>query len=74
MDAPGIPDEPRDASSAACIAAALYEISITDVPDAESYTACADSLVTATRKGKTGITATPSDDPSKAKTATVSVE
>ncbi|MDR2680363.1 MAG: glycoside hydrolase family 88 protein [Tannerella sp.] len=46
MDAPGIPDEPRDASSAACIAAALYEISTTDVPDAESYTAYADSIMT----------------------------
>jgi hypothetical protein len=32
--------------TAACIAAALYEISTTDVPDAESYTACADSIMT----------------------------
>ncbi|MDR0700419.1 MAG: glycoside hydrolase family 88 protein [Tannerella sp.] len=45
MVAPGIPDEPRDASSAACIAAALYEISAMDVPDAESYSAYADSIM-----------------------------
>lgn len=45
MDAPNIPDEPRDASSASCIAAALYEISTMDVPDAESYAAYADSIL-----------------------------
>ncbi|MDR1673065.1 MAG: Ig-like domain-containing protein, partial [Bacteroidales bacterium] len=33
-----------------------------------------DGLVTAIGKGETGITATPADDPSKAKTATVRVE
>ena len=37
MDAPNIPNEPRDASSASCIASALYEISTMDVPDANSY-------------------------------------
>ena len=45
MDAPNIPNEPRDASSAACIASALYEISTLDVPDAASYKAYADSLL-----------------------------
>lgn len=33
LDAPGIPDEPRDASSAAVLASALYEISTYDKPD-----------------------------------------
>ena len=33
MDAHNIPNEPRDASSASCIASALYEISTMDVPD-----------------------------------------
>lgn len=33
MDAPGIPDEPRDASSAAVIASALYELSTCPVGD-----------------------------------------
>ncbi|MDR1981241.1 MAG: glycoside hydrolase family 88 protein [Tannerellaceae bacterium] len=45
MDAPGIPDEPRDASSAACIASALYEISTMDIPDAGQYKTYADSLM-----------------------------
>ncbi|MDR0395212.1 MAG: glycoside hydrolase family 88 protein [Tannerella sp.] len=45
MDAPNIPDEPRDASSASCIAAALYEISTMDVPDAKSYAAYADDIM-----------------------------
>ena len=45
MDAPNIPDEPRDASSASCMAAALYEISTMDVPDADSYAAYADSIL-----------------------------
>lgn len=45
MDAPGIPDEPRDASAAACIASALYEISTMDVADAQSYKAYADSIL-----------------------------
>ena len=35
MDAPNIPNEPREASSASCIASALYEISTMDVPDAK---------------------------------------
>lgn len=46
MDAPNIPNEPRDASSAACIASALYEISTMDVPDADRYKAYADSILT----------------------------
>ena len=45
MDAPGIPDEPRDASSAAVIASALYEISTFDVPRPDSYKAYADSVM-----------------------------
>ena len=45
MDAPKIPNEPRDASSASCIASALYEISTYDVPDAASYKAYADRIM-----------------------------
>ena len=45
MDAPNIPDEPRDASSASCIASALYEISTLDIPDAAGYKAYADSIL-----------------------------
>lgn len=45
MDAPNIPNEPRDASSAACIASALYEISTTDAPGAASYKEYADSIL-----------------------------
>ena len=45
MDAPKIPDEFRDASTASCIASALYEISTMDVPDAQSYAAYADSIM-----------------------------
>lgn len=46
MDAPKIPDEPRDVSSAACIASALYEISTYDIPDADSYKEYADRILT----------------------------
>ena len=46
MDAPGIPNEPRDASSASCIASALYEISTMDVENAASYKSYADSIMT----------------------------
>jgi len=45
MDAPGIPNEPRDASSASCIASALYEISTFQLPDAGSYKTYADSIM-----------------------------
>lgn len=45
MDAPKIPNEPRDASSASCIASALYEISTMDVDNAASYKAYADSIL-----------------------------
>ena len=45
MDAPGIPDEPRDASSAACIASALYEISSMGVDSAADYKAYADRIL-----------------------------
>lgn len=45
MDAPNIPNEPRDASSASCIASALYEISTLDVPEAASYKVYADSIM-----------------------------
>ena len=37
MEAPKIPDEPRDVSSAAVIASALYEICTLGVPEAISY-------------------------------------
>ena len=46
MDAPNIPNEPRDASSASCIASALYEISTMDVEDAVAYKTYADSIMT----------------------------
>jgi len=45
MDAPGISNEPRDASSASCIASALYEISTFQLPGADSYKAYADSIM-----------------------------
>lgn len=45
MDAPDIPDALRDASSAACIASALYELSTTDVQDAASYKTYADKMM-----------------------------
>ena len=45
MDAPNIPNEPRDVSSASVIASALYEISTFDVPEAETYKAYADSMM-----------------------------
>ncbi len=45
MDAPNIPNEPRDASSASCIASALYQISTMDVPDAAGYKAYADQIM-----------------------------
>lgn len=46
MDAPNIPNEPRDASTASCIAAALYEISTLDVENPADYKAYADSIMT----------------------------
>lgn len=45
MDAPKIPNEFRDASAAACIASALYEICTFDVPDAASYKEYADKIM-----------------------------
>lgn len=45
MDAPDIPNEPRDASSAACIASALYEISTMDVDNAAQYKKDADKIM-----------------------------
>ncbi|MDR2146767.1 MAG: glycoside hydrolase family 88 protein [Tannerella sp.] len=45
MDAPNIPDEPRDASSAAIMASALYEISTMPVENADGYRNHADSIV-----------------------------
>lgn len=45
MDAPGIPNEPRDASAAAVIASALYEISTMDVADAEQYKEYSDQIM-----------------------------
>lgn len=45
MDAPNIPNEPRDASSAAVIASALYEISTYNIQDADSYHEYADRIM-----------------------------
>lgn len=45
MDAPNIPNEPRDVSSAAIIASALYEISTYDIPRAASYKKYADRIM-----------------------------
>lgn len=45
MDAPLIPRELRDASAAACMASALYEISICGVRDAISYKTYADRIM-----------------------------
>ena len=46
FDAPGIPDEPRDASAAAVIASALYELSTGPVGDmSQEYVAYADSIM-----------------------------
>ena len=46
FDAPGIPNEPRDASAAACIASALYYISTIDVKNPQIYREYADSIMT----------------------------
>ncbi|GHV49952.1 glucuronyl hydrolase [Bacteroidia bacterium] len=45
MDAPNIPNEYRDVSSAACMASALYEISTMDVPEAAGCKQYADSIM-----------------------------
>jgi len=45
MDAPRIPDEYRDVSSATCIASALYEISAMNLPDVPECKAYADKLM-----------------------------
>ena len=45
MDAPNIPNDYRDASAAACIASALYEISTVDVPEPQTYKAYADRIM-----------------------------
>ena len=45
MDAPNIPNEPRDVSSAAIIASALYEISTYPVKNAQSYKDYADKIM-----------------------------
>ncbi|MDE5561739.1 MAG: glycoside hydrolase family 88 protein [Bacteroidaceae bacterium] len=45
MDAPDIPNEPRDASTAAIIASALYELSGFPVENAASYRAYADEIM-----------------------------
>ncbi|HVK49775.1 MAG TPA: sialate O-acetylesterase [Pseudobacter sp.] len=44
FDAPGIPNEPRDASAAACMASALYELSQYSAK-AATYTAAANTMV-----------------------------
>jgi len=45
MDAPNIPDEPRDASSASCIASALYKISTFPTENPEQYKEYADRIM-----------------------------
>ena len=45
MDAPDIPYEPRDASTAAIIASALYELSTYPVEAPDSYRAAADKIM-----------------------------
>lgn len=45
MDAPNIPNEPRDASTASCIASALYELSTLNIADAAGYKSYADSIM-----------------------------
>lgn len=45
MDAPGIPDEPRDASSASIIASALYELSTCPVEKPQEYKDYADRIM-----------------------------
>lgn len=45
MDAPNIPNAPRDASTASCIASALYEISLYDTVHAHTYVDYADRIM-----------------------------
>lgn len=45
FDAPGIPDEPRDASAAAVIASALYELSLYDAEHCKRYRDNADRIM-----------------------------
>lgn len=45
FDAPGIPDEPRDASAAAVMACAMYELSMYNADKAEQYKKWADTIV-----------------------------
>lgn len=45
MDAPNIPNEPRDVSTAACIASALYEICTMDVENPAQYKEYADKIM-----------------------------
>ena len=47
MDAPNIPNEPRDVSTASCIASALYELSTMDILNAGIYVEYADSIMNA---------------------------
>lgn len=51
MDAPNIPNEPRDASSAAIIASALYEISGYPVSNASFYKNYADEIMASLSSG-----------------------
>ena len=45
MDAPNIPNDYRDASAAACIASALYEITTMGVSEPQTYKAYADRIM-----------------------------
>ena len=61
FDAPGIPDEPRDASSAAVIASALYELSTyVDAEDSTYYVGYADEIMKSLSSDS--YTATPGDN------------
>lgn len=45
FDAPEIPNEPRDASAAACIASALYELSLYDADKSARYKQLTDTII-----------------------------
>ena len=44
-NAPDIPNEPRDASAAACTASALYELSVLDAENKDKYLRWADTII-----------------------------
>ena len=52
MDAPNIPNEPRDASSASCIASALYKMCLLQLPNSEKYKEYADKIMNSLASSK----------------------